>query len=251
MQDLFSILTVIATLVLMEGLLSVDNALVLATMARRLKDPVDQKRSLTWGMAGAVIFRAIFIMIGVVLVKLWWIKVVGGLYLAKIATEHFMEQRQGADDGGAVEKFRNTSVHRMLSKIGLHISPFWGVIISIELMDVAFSADSILAALALSDKFWVLFIGGVLGIAMMRGVAQLFMTLTAKVPEMEHTAFILIYIIATKMLVSTVHIFGGLFGFQVREIHIGQVLFFSVITLTFAGTFVIHWFRNRPQAVER
>jgi len=249
-QHLLSNLSVIATLVVMEGLLSVDNALVLATMARRLRDPVEQKHSLTWGMFGAVTFRAIFIMLGVVLVKLWWIKVVGGLYLLHIATEHFRAKSGEPDqDTAAVERFRNTFVHRLLGRCGIVLSPLVSVIISIELMDVAFSADSILAALALSENFWVLFVGGVLGIIMMRGVAQLFMALTAKIPEMEHTAFILIYLIAAKMLVGTVHIIGGLVGVELPEIHVAEPIFFGVVALTFGLTFVVHHFRRRQQAL--
>lgn len=237
------VLGIILTLVIMEGLLSADNALVLAIMTNKLKDPVQRKKALFYGMWGAVIFRAFFIFVGVWLVKLWWIKVFGALYLAKIVFDHF-RGAGGEDEEETASHFENTFMHRVLRKIGIHLSFFWSIVISVELMDLAFSVDSILAALALSDKFWVLLLGGVLGIVMMRGVAGAFQKLIDRVPEMEHTAFILIGIIALKMFITTIHEFAGLFGYKMAEIHISHVAFFAVLVITFAGTFVVHAFRK-------
>ena len=234
---------IIITLVIMEGLLSFDNALVLATMAGKIKDPALQKKALTYGMAGAVAFRALFIFLGVVLIKFWWLKVLGGAYLLKLAYDHFFKN-EDEDEDGVLDKYQDTLLHKVLRKFGIHLSFFWSVIISIELMDLAFSVDSILAALALSDKFWVLLVGGVLGIAMMRGVAGVFIKLIEKVPEMETTAYLLIVIIALKMLLSTVHNIAGLFGHQMAEIHISHGLFFAILGATFLGTFVVHFIRK-------
>jgi predicted tellurium resistance membrane protein TerC len=111
-------------------------------------------------------------------------------------------------------------------------------------MDLAFSVDSILAALALSDKFIILLIGGVLGIVMMRFVAGVFIKLIDRVPEMEHTAFILIAIIAVKMLLSVVHNIVGLFGTTIHEIEIPEPIFFTILGVTFLSTFVVHFFRK-------
>ena len=233
------VLGIILTLVVMEGLLSADNALVLAVMTNKLKDPAQRKKALFYGMWGAVIFRAFFIFVGVWLVKLWWIKVFGALYLAKIVWDHFRGQ-EGEDEAETASHFENTFMHRALRKVGIHLSFFWSIVISVELMDLAFSVDSILAALALSDKFWVLLVGGVLGIVMMRGVAGAFQKLIDRVPEMEHTAFILIGIIALKMFVTTIHEFAALVGYKMEEIHISHVAFFAVLIVTFLGTFVVH-----------
>lgn len=239
------ILLPIITLIVMEGLLSVDNALVLGMMAKKLKDPKDQSHAMFYGMFGAVAFRAIFILAGVWLVKLWFVKVIGALYLLKMVYDHFSGGDEDEDNDGVVDKYQKTFVHRALAKIGLKMTPLIAVIISIELMDVAFSLDSILAALAISNKFWVLLVGGVLGIAMMRGVASFFMKLIDKVPELKHTAFILIFIIALKMGLSTVHNFAHLFGYEMHEIHISHMLFFGILAVVFLGTFVIHALRKK------
>jgi YkoY family integral membrane protein len=235
----------ILALVVMEGLLSADNALVLAIMARKLKDPKQQKKALIYGMWGAVAFRALFILVGTILVKLWFVKVIGALYLAKIVVDHFRGSDHADDDqDGMLDKYQQTFVHKILGKFGMRLSIFWSVIISIELMDVAFSADSILAAFAVSTKFLVLFTGGVLGIAMMRGVAGVFTKLIAKVPEMETTAFILIAIIAVKMGLGTVHHFAEWFGYHMKEIEIHELLFFGILVATFLATFIVHAFRG-------
>lgn len=79
---------------------------------------------------------------------------------------------------------------------------FWATVISVEIMDLAFSVDSILVAFAVSEEVWILLLGGMLGILMMRTVAQLFLVLIDRIPELENTAFILIGIIAIKMGLS-------------------------------------------------
>jgi YkoY family integral membrane protein len=236
----------VLTLVVMEGLLSADNALVLAIMARKIQDPDKRKKALIYGMWGAVVFRAFFILIGVWLVKLWFIKVFGAIYLAKIAIDHFTKRdKEDEDADGMMDKYQSTWLHKLVKLVTRReLTVFWSVVVSIELMDVAFSADSILAALAISNSFWILLIGGVLGIAMMRGVAGVFLKLIERIPEMEHTAFILIAIIALKMGLSTVHNFTALFGHEMHEIHIGNGLFFGILVATFLATFIVHWFRK-------
>ena len=242
-------LGIIVTLVIMEGLLSFDNALVLAIMAKRLKDPAQQRKALMYGMWGAVGFRMLFIALGVFLIKLWWLKVLGGVYLLYLAYSHFKGgDEEDADADGMLDKYQDTFLHKILRKFGIHLSLFVSTIISIEIMDLAFSVDSILAALALSDKFWVLALGGVLGIAMMRGVAGVFIKLIDKVPELEHTAFILIAIIAIKLILSAAHNMAALVGVTMNEIHVSHGLLFSILGVAFLGTFIVHYVRKLKTA---
>lgn len=213
----------IGTLVVLEGLLSADNALILAVMVRPLPKE-QQKKALTYGMFGAYFFRFIFIGLGMMLIKFWWLKLLGGAYLAWIVIKHFwIGEKEGEDDGAKKDSW--------LKKVfGL----FWATVISVELMDIAFSVDSIMAAFAVSDKIWILLFGGMIGILMMRTVAKGFLVLIEKVPELENTAFILIAIIAVKMLLSTI------------GLEIGHIVFFTIIVLTLLGAFTIHYF-NRNQ----
>jgi len=234
----------------MEGLLSADNALVLSMMASKVKDPAKRDKVLYYGMVGAIAFRAFFILIGTYIVKFWIIKIIGAVYLLQMAIGHFKKSSAGEDEDSVVDKYTQTWFHKLIGKTGIKVSHFWSIVISIELMDLAFSVDSITAALALSDKFWVLALGGILGIVMMRFVAKLFTSLIEKVPEMEHTAFVLIAIIGLKMLLGTVHSVVNFVAkytnsaIHMHEIHIPELLFFGILIVTFAATFVVHAFRK-------
>lgn len=217
----------IGSLVILEGLLSADNALVLAVMVKHLP-PDKQKKALTYGLFGAYFFRFFFIGIGVYLIHFTWIKVVGAAYLAWIVIKHFWIG-DGDDDSSAMKKDSWT-----IRLFGV----FWATVISVELMDLAFSVDSILASLAVSNEIWILLIGGMLGILMMRTVAKLFLVLIEKVPELENTAFVLIGIIAAKM-------FASIFGFE-----LDHYVFFAILIAAFIITFIIHFINKNKKISE-
>lgn len=215
----------IGTLVVLEGLLSADNALVLAVMVKHLPEK-QRKKALFYGLLGAYIFRFIAIGIGVFLIKLWWVKVIGALYLAYLAIKYFMDKRAGTEE----------EIVEGVNKTGLLIrlfGTFWGTVVAVEMMDIAFSVDSVLAAFGISDQVWVLLLGGMLGVLMMRGIAGVFIKLIDRIPELETSAYVLILIIAAKMML-------GVFG-----VHISHYVFFTILVVTFVATFVIHYMRKK------
>jgi YkoY family integral membrane protein len=218
----------IGTLVVLEGLLSADNALVLAVMVKHL--PENQRRkALFYGLLGAYSFRFVAIGVGVFLIKLWWVKVLGAAYLAWLAIKYFMDRKKDQHVEEEVEGLdQNGFLFRMFGT-------FWGTVISVELMDVAFSVDSVLAAFGISTEVWVLLMGGILGVLMMRGVAGIFLKLIDRVPELEASAYILILIIAAKMLL-------GVFG-----VHIDHIYFFIILLIVFGATFVIHFMKKKKE----
>lgn len=215
----------IGTLVVMEGLLSADNAIALAVQVKHLPEK-QRKKALMYGLWGAYFFRFLAIGIGTALVKLWWVKLIGGLYLVWMAVKFYKdyfekkrlaesedEEEGGFEPGGFLTRY---------------IGVFWATVVSVEMMDIAFSVDSVLAAFGISDLVGILLLGGMLGILMMRGVAQIFTKLMEKVPELEHTAYILIAFIGVKMLLTLV------------GIHITHLMFFAFIIVAIGGTFVIN-----------
>ncbi|MDQ0215852.1 YkoY family integral membrane protein [Oikeobacillus pervagus] len=215
----------IGTLVILEGLLSADNALVLAVMVRHLPG-THRRKALFYGLIGAYAFRFIAIGLGVYLIKIWWVKVIGAAYLAWLSIHYFMEKRKGAE---VDQEIKGVNQQGILIRL---FGPFWGTVVAVELMDVAFSVDSILAAFGVSEEIWVLLIGGMLGVLMMRGVAGLFLRLIDRIPELETTAYIIIAFISVKMLLSVFHI------------EIEHTYFFSFIIFSFVITFIIHFFRK-------
>ncbi|MBS4190930.1 TerC family protein [Bacillus sp. FJAT-49705] len=220
----------IGTLVIMEGLLSADNALVLAVMVKHLPEK-QRKKALFYGLLGAYIFRFIAIGVGVYLIKLWWVKVLGAGYLAWLSIKYFMDKKKEAD--AEEEEAEGINKGGLLIRL---FGTFWGTIAAVELMDIAFSVDSVLAAFGISEEVWVLLLGGMIGVLMMRGVAGVFLKLIDRVPELETSAYILILIIAVKMLL-------GVIGIEIEPIY-----FFIILLVTFAATFVVHFMNKKKEA---
>ncbi|MGH1326666.1 MULTISPECIES: TerC family protein [Bacillus] len=222
----------IGTLVVLEGLLSADNALVLAVMVKHLPEE-KRKKALFYGLIGAYVFRFIAIGIGMFLIKLAWVKVLGALYLAWLSVKYFIDKRKGnaEEEAEAHGMNQNSILFRMFGV-------FWGTVAMVELMDIAFSVDSVLAAFGVSNEVWILLLGGMLGILMMRGIAGVFLKLLERIPELETTAYILILIIAAKMLLSVIHI------------EISHMLFFIILVVAFGATFILHYMKNSGQAKE-
>jgi len=180
---------VIGLLAFLEGILSIDNALVLALLAKRLPKH-QQKKALTYGLAGAVIFRLAALSLTTFLMRWTWVKWAGGFYLLYVGLKHFWDNRESA-------KKNEAETSKAQKPAG-----FWKTVLIIELTDIAFAVDSILAAVALSNKFWVVFIGGFLGIVLMRVAATTFIVLLEKFPRLEVTAYLLVTLIGSKLLVD-------------------------------------------------
>src|SRR4051812_17910593 len=142
----------IALLVALEGLLSADNAMVLAVLVLGLPKN-DQKKALRYGIVGAFVFRSIAVLLAVYLIQLGWVKLAGAGYLLYLVYRHFAG-RGGGDD-------RRTPPP---ATAFLGLSPFWSTVVKVELTDIVFAIDSILVAVAMSPKIWVILTGGILGI---------------------------------------------------------------------------------------
>lgn len=184
----------IGFLVIMEGLLSFDNALALAAMVAPL--PVEQrKKALTYGMIGAFTFRILALCFVTYLMEATWVKYVGGGYLLWLSGSFFFASKAGKP---------NASSKSVVSGV-----QFWKIIVAVELMDIAFSIDSILAAVAVSSKLWVVVAGGILGIILMRFAATIFVGLIQRFPRLENSAFILVAIVGVKLLIEALQVSSG------------------------------------------
>ena len=147
----------IGLLVMLEGLLSADNAMVLAVLVLGLPK-ADQRKALRYGILGAFAFRSIATLLAAYLIRLGWVKL-GGRRLSAVpggAPLHAERRRRGAAD--AAEGARAC----------LGLTAFWATVVKVELTDIVFAIDSILVAVAMSPKLWVILTGGILGIVMMR-----------------------------------------------------------------------------------
>ncbi|TXC81896.1 TerC family protein [Metabacillus litoralis] len=198
---------VLLLLIAIEGLLAADNALVLAIMVKHLPEE-QRKRALFYGLAGAFIFRFASLFAISFLVDVWQVQAIGALYLLFIALNHI---------------FRKLLIKKEEKKAGLDKekkkSGFWMTVFKVELADIAFAVDSILAAVALAvtlpntnlpniggldgGKFLVIFIGGLMGLIIMRFAANYFVTLLHKRPGLEIAAFAIVGWVGVKLAVFT------------------------------------------------
>lgn len=219
---------IILTLILMECLLSVDNAVVLAAQTQVLPTKAEKEKSLLYGLWGAYLFRFIVIGIGTYLIHFWEIKLAGSIYLFYLAFKFFYDQRhpkQAAER--EKEKEEREAAHHKGKKKKKHVlSLFWRTVISIESMDIVFSIDSVLAALAVSSNPVVVLIGGMIGILCMRGVAEIIIKLMDIIPELQPMAYLLIGIIALKLLLALPPL-----RFELPNM-VFAIIVFTILTLT-------------------
>lgn len=182
----------IGLLVLLEAVLSADNALVLAVLVLTLPRH-QQGRALRYGILGAFVFRIVATLFAVQLLAWTWIKLIGGLYLLYLPVKHFAHQAEtekGASRAGA-------------SLFGLSV--FWSTVVRVELTDVVFAIDSILVAVAMSPKLWVVITGGLLGILAMRILIGQVLGLVRRYPAIVDGAYVIVAWVGIKLLFEYAH----------------------------------------------
>ena len=141
----------VGVLVVLEGLLSADNALVLAMMILGLPRR-DQQKALRYGLLGAFAFRIVATLLATYLIRIEWVKILGGAYLLYLCSEHFFHS------ASAEERTKPKPAQPWMG-----LSALWGTVVKVELVNIAFSVDSILVAVAMSKKTWVVLAGGCSG----------------------------------------------------------------------------------------
>lgn len=273
----WSDLGMIGLLVLLEGALSIDNALVLGLLAKRLPKE-QQRKALTYGLIGAFVFRFIAVFMAALLLKWRIVKLLGGGYLVYIAVKHLLFERDEDDgevhfsaSGEPVLLHERTGeplteaeedaeiqqrTHLPLRRQPRTLAKFWPTVLVIELTDIAFAVDSILAAIgvvgsappgtpkdALHPKLWVIVAGGLLGVILMRFAAVIFIKLLERFPRFSTAAYLLVLVIGGKLLVD--------WGFNSEE-HPHRVDFHTPTTAAFwifwglmAATFAIGFLPKR------
>ena len=213
----------IGLLVILEGLLSADNALVLAMMILGLPRR-DQKKALRYGLVGAFAFRITATLLATYLIRIGFVKLAGGLYLLYLSYEHFFR-------GGGSEERR--AIQPAQPWLGL--SALWGTVVKVELVNIAFSVDSILVAVAMSKKLWVVLTGGLLGIVAIRVVIGQLLSLVRRYPAIVDGAFIIIAWVGAKLLVEYLNVEGWI-QFEINKwISFGLI---GVIAVIFVAAYL-------------
>jgi len=223
-----SIIAIIIQLIFLECILSIDNAAVMGAMVahlprdelppwpRRLRRPFgwsnrilgnQRAAALKVGLIGAYAGRVLMLALASAIIKLEWVQILGAVYLFYLAIDHFAdlyrEDEQAASGGG--QPFLRSR------------SDFWYVVLALNLADMAFSLDNVVAAVALSDQLWVVMLGVGIGIVVIRFAATIFTRLIEWEPALEHAAYLLLFAIGGEFLLE-----------KVAGVHIGELVQFSI-----------------------
>jgi YkoY family integral membrane protein len=215
-------LVTIALLVALEGLLSADNAMVLAVLVLGLPR-AEQQKALRYGILGAFAFRAAATAGAAYMIQLLWVRLLGGLYLLYLPYHHFF---------GHADASRRREPKPARAWLGL--SAFWATVVRVELTDVVFAIDSILVAVAMSNKLWVIITGGILGIVAMRLVIGQLLTLVRRYPALVDGAFIIIAWVGIKLMIEYFHGLGWIHFEVPRWLSLGLIVLIFGLSFYYA-----------------
>ena len=222
MEVVPSDLVTIALLVVLEALLSADNAMVLAVLVLGLPKR-EQKKALRYGIVGAFAFRIIAIMLAAWLIQIRWVMLIGAAYLLWLVWGHF------TGHGDAESRRRAKPAVAWMG-----MTAFWATVVKVELTDIVFAIDSILVAVAMSNKLWVIITGGVLGVVAMRMVIGQLLVLVSRYPPLVDGAFVIIGWVGIKLLLEYAH-GAGYVHFEVpRWLSLGLIVVIFAAALIWA-----------------
>ncbi len=204
-NDTEAAILIVFNLIIIESLLSIDNAAVLATMVMDL--PKEKRnKALKYGIIGAYVFRGLCLLFAAWLVKILWLKALGGVYLIWLAYSYFKTKMTPEKEDDVLNKKESKFYKATLGLLG----PFWATVALVELMDLAFSIDNVFAAVAYTDNIYLIWTGVFIGILAMRFVAQSFVSLMERFPFLETIAFVVIGLLGFKLMSSFACDYAGL-----------------------------------------
>ena len=221
-QNIKDALPVVLSLIVIEGLLSVDNALAIAAMARHL-DEKERQMAMNIGYIGAYGFRIVALLVATWIIANHWVMLLGALYLIWLMCAHFVGQKDQEEDEGEA--------------VNVHHRTFGATILMIALMDLSLSVDNVVAAIALSPKdLWPVYVGVTIGIIALRLIANVAIKMIEKHPVLEHTAFILVGYVGALLLVELQfeEFFHQFSPTELKLYKFGGILVLTGITLAWA-----------------
>lgn len=237
---------VLLVLIALEGILAADNALVISIMVKHLPEK-ERKKALFYGLAGAFVFRFASLFIISFLANVWQVQALGALYLIFISLNHLIKHvflKKKAQQKKVEKKQEN----------------FWVTVLKVELADIAFAVDAILAAVALAvmlpetslpqiggldgGHFLVILAGGIIGLVIMRFAASYFGNLLVRKPGLETAAFLIVGWVGVKLAVSTLaHPDIAILEYTFPKSTMWKLIFWSVLLAIAIGG----WFLSKEQ----
>ena len=177
---------ILLVLILLEAVLSADNAIALAAIARSIQDPKSQRQALDIGLVGAYILRVTLIFAATWVIKYWQFELLGAMYLLWLVANYFFFSEDDEDDENRTLGFKS----------------LWQVIPTIAITDLAFSLDSVTSAIAITEDTWLIVAGGTIGIVILRFLAGLFIRWLQEYTYLEDAGFITVGFVGLRLLLK-------------------------------------------------
>ncbi|MBL3398194.1 TerC family protein [Staphylococcus pasteuri] len=237
---------VLIVLVFLEGLLAADNAIVMAVMVKHLP-PKQRKKALFYGLLGAFVFRFIALFLISIIANFWFIQAIGAIYLIYMSIKNLWDFFHKTEEDH--QKHENDDHHFDEEGQEKAVGPkeFWATVFKVEFADIAFAIDSMLAALAIAvtlpeididfagmdlGQFAVMFLGGMIGVILMRFAATWFVELLNKYPGLEGAAFAIVGWVGIKLVVLVLaHEDVGILPEEFPHTVLWQSIFWAVLIL--------------------
>ncbi|EXX87841.1 membrane protein [Paenibacillus darwinianus] len=240
---------VLLVLIALEGILAADNALVMSIMVKHLPEK-ERKKALFYGLAGAFVFRFGSLFLISFLVNVWYVQAIGAAYLLFISVNHLIKR-------WFVKK------RPQIEKAAKKNENFWVTVLKVELADIAFAIDAILAAVALAimlpatdlpqiggldgGHFLVILAGGIIGLVIMRFAASYFSNLLVRRPGLETAAFMIVGWVGVKLAIYTLsHPEVGVLSKSFPKSVGWKIIFWGVMILIAAGGWFLSKEKNTP-----
>lgn len=176
-------LLLLPVLVTLEAVLSADNAIALAAIARGLESLNQERHALNIGLAAALVLRIVLILTATWVIQFWQFEFLGACYLLWLVWQYFTSEEDEAHH------------HH-----GPRFSSLWQAIPVIALTDLAFSLDSVTTAIALSDQTWLVITGGMIGVLTLRFMAELFIRWLDEYEYLEDAGYYTVALIGFRLL---------------------------------------------------
>ena len=189
------ILTLLPILIILEILLSADNAIALASLTKSLKNSEDRTRALNIGITISLILRIFLILLSALLLKYLIIRVLAGLYLIYLFFSNVILKGKNYSDEEIKKDYSN------FNKIN-----FIKVVALLSVTDLAFSIDSITTAVAISDQYILVVTGAIIGVIALRFTSEIFLRLIEYFTRLEMAGYIAILIIGSKLILNTIFV---------------------------------------------
>lgn len=181
----FTVPFVLLLLVVLEAVLSADNAIALASIAQGLEDRAMQRRALNIGLIAAYFLRIALILTATWVIQFWQFEVLGALYLLWLSWKYFTSGNNAQNNPK-----------------GFRFASLWQAIPMIAVTDLAFSLDSVTTAIAVADQTWLILAGGTIGVIALRFMAGLFIRWIEEYDNLEDAGYIAVALVGARLMMK-------------------------------------------------